>query len=256
MIRVVRDAALVYRRSFAQARRAPIFAFVFPTMFPVLLMGLMSQLYRDLAATPGFSTDSVAAWMAPGVFLMSAMFGAGYSAVGLTTDIQTGYLDRLRLLPISPWAIMIGRIGFDVSRVIAAGLVVLGVAVLLGAEVTPAGLPVMVVLLALWTLAYGGMFYAVGLRTRNPESLSALIPLFMPVAFLSTAFVPPDVMPTWVEVASTLNPYTYLVEGVRMFTTGSFSSGRLAMALGAAAAVVFTTQAVASRSFAGLVDGD
>ncbi len=254
--KAIRDGALIYRRSLAQSLRAPVFAFLFPSAFPVLVLLLMSELYRDLANVPGFPAVSVAAWMTPGVFLMAAMFGAGYSATGLITDLQSGYLDRLRLLPISPAAILLGRLAFDVSRVAVAGLVVLAVGVLLGAEMTLTGLPVVLALLALWTLAYGGLFYAVGLRTRSPESLGALIPLFMPVTMLSTAFVPDALVPGWISTLSAVNPYTYLVEGVRMFTTGSFSFGELGLAVAAATAAMLVTQLAAMRSFASLVAGD
>lgn len=250
------DTALVFRRSLAQAKRAPVFAIVFPIMFPILLIALMSQLYGDMAEIPGFPTDNVTAWMAPGVFLMSAMFGAGYSATGLVTDIQTGYLDRLRMLPVSPRAILLGRVAFDIVRVAVAGLVVLGVSIALGGEVTAAGIPVMLGLLALWTLAYSGLFYAVGLRSKNPESLSALIPLFMPIAFLSTAFVPTDVMPVWIDAIATVNPYTYVVEGVRMFMTEPFSWGGLALAGIAAGGVALVTHRAAGRSFTTLANAD
>jgi ABC-2 type transport system permease protein len=54
---------------------------------------------------PGFPAGSYLGWMTPAVVLMAAMFGAGHSALGLVRDLQTGFLDRLRLLPIRPAAL-------------------------------------------------------------------------------------------------------------------------------------------------------
>jgi ABC-type multidrug transport system permease subunit len=116
--------------------------------------------------------------------------------------------------------------------------------------------PAMLSLLALWTLAYGGLFYLVGLRSKNPRVQAVLVPMFLPIAMLSTAFVPRDFMPAWIRIASSFNPYTYVVEGVRMFMTDSFTWAGFALALGAANLVVFVTHFLAGRSFAALVRGD
>lgn len=252
------DVGLVFGRAVRQGRRAPQMAFVFPVLFPVFMIVLMSQLYRDITKVPGFPESSYVAWIAPGVFLMAAMFGAGASANSLLADVQSGYLDRLRLLPVHPSALLVGRLLFDTVRVVVAGLVVLGVSVALGAEVRSgvAAVPAMVLLLAMWTLAYGGMFYLVALKARSAEKLAALVPLFMPIAFLSTVFVPRSQMPSWIEGVSRVNPYSYVVDGVRGFMTGGASWGVGAAAVGACLLAIALTQVKAARLFAGLVRAD
>jgi hypothetical protein len=130
---LVRQTWLVFGRSLRAGLREPALAFVFPLAFPLLIIGLFSQVYSRVADLPGFPAGSYLGWMTPAVVLMAAMFGAGHSALGLVRDLQTGFLDRLRLLPIRPAALMLGRLGFDMARVTAAGLGVLAVAVALGA---------------------------------------------------------------------------------------------------------------------------
>jgi hypothetical protein len=53
-------------------------------------------------------------------------------------------------------------------------------------------------LLAGWTLGYAGLHYVVGLRARSREALTALVPLFLPISLLSTAYVPAGLLPGWV----------------------------------------------------------
>ena len=252
------DTKLVFARAMRQGKRQPQMAFVFPVVFPLFMIVLMSQLYRDITKVPGFLAESYVSWIAPGVFLMAAMFGAGASANALVSDLRSGYLDRLRLLPVHPAALLLGRLLFDTMRVSIAGVVVLVASVVLGAEVGSgwAAVPGMLLLLALWTLAYGGMFYLVALKTRSAEKLAALVPLFMPIAFLSTVFVPREQMPGWIAAVSRVNPYSYVVDGVRGFMTAGFSWRVFGAALLACVVAIGLTQVKAARLFAGLVRAD
>ena len=252
------DTKLVFLRAFRQGRRQPQVAFLFPVAFPLFMIVLMSQLYHDITKVPGFPATSYVSWIAPGVFLMAAMFGAGASANALITDIQSGYLDRLRLLPVHPAALLAGRLLFDAARMLTAGVLVLAASLALGAELRAGilGVPGMLLLLALWTFAYGGLFYLVALKTRSAEKLAALIPLFLPIAFLSTVFVPRAQMPGWIQVVSRGNPYSYVVDGVRGFMTAGFSWAVFAAAIAAALATIALTQIKAAKLFAGLVKAD
>jgi ABC-type multidrug transport system permease subunit len=100
------------------------------------------------------------------------------------------------------------------------------------------------------------MFYVVGLKTRSAEKLAALVPLFMPIAFLSTVFVPRSQMPGWIAAVSRVNPYSYVVDGVRGFMTASFSWEVFGAALLASLVAIGLTQAKAVKLFAGLVRAD
>ena len=189
---------------------------------------------------------------------MAAMFGAGHSALGLIEDAQTGYLDRLRLLPVRPAALMLGRLLFDVVRVGTAGLVVLAVAVAMGAELHGGliAIAAIVVLLGLWTVGYAGMYYVVGLKTRKAEAMTALVPMFLPISLLSTAYIPKELAPGWVQAVASANPYSYVVDGIRMFVSSHFRAETLIAALAGAVAMIVLTQVGAARHFAALVEVD
>jgi len=255
---LARQTRLVFGRSLRAGLREPALAFVFPLAFPLLIIGLFSQVYSGVAELPGFPAGSYLAWMAPAVVLMAAMFGAGHSALGLVRDLQTGFLDRLRLLPIRPAALMLGRLGFDMARVTAAGLGVLAVAVALGAPLRggPPAILTIAALLAGWTLGYAGLYYVVGLRARSPEALTALVPLFLPISLLSTAYIPADLLPGWVRAAAAVNPYSHVVDTVRAAMAGTLDAGQLTAGLAAVAGAVAITQIAAARRFAGLVHND
>lgn len=46
----------------------------------------------------------------------------------------------------------------------------------------------------------------VGLKARSPEALTALVPLFLPISLLSTAYVSAELLPGWVRAAAAVNP--------------------------------------------------
>jgi hypothetical protein len=75
-------------------------------------------------------------------------------------------------------------------------------------------------LLARWTLGYAGLYYVVGLQVRRPEALTALVPLFVPISLLSTAYVPAELLPGWVRSAAAVNPYGHVVDTVCAAMTG------------------------------------
>jgi ABC-2 type transport system permease protein len=250
-----RDTGVVFSRSLAQARRSPILALGFPVAFPLLMIGLFSQIYGKVTQVPGFPAGSYITFMTPAVFLMSAMFGSGYSATGLVQDVETGFMDRLRLVPASSGSILLGRLLFDVARVIVAGSAVLALSVVFGAHYRGGVLGVlgMLTLLVIWTLGYTGLFYFVGLRSRSTQKLAVLIPLFLPISLISTAYVPANLAPSWMRTAAKANPYTHLVNASRHFMNGTGSWSSLGIGVLAGLLLVALTQLGAARAFAGLV---
>jgi len=258
MRKTATDTWLLLRRSMREGLRNPAFAFLFPTLFPLFMIALTSQSFREVVRLPGFPIRPYAAYEAPAVLLLTAMMGAGYSATGLVIDAQSGFLDRLRLLPVRPAAILLGRLLFDAVRVLPAAIVVLAVSLGLHARLD-AGLGGALALLGLvvfWSVAYNGIFFVVALRTRNAQAPLAVVPLFMPLMFMSTAFIPKPLLPGWLQHVSDVNPYAYLTEGGRPFMTGGAIWSPIGKAMLAAVIILVLTQIATVRSFSALVRGD
>ncbi len=257
MRRIARDSLLLLRRSFREGKRDPTIAFIMPTIVPLVMISLTSQIFADVANLPGFPTARYITFEAPGMVLLTGMMGAGYSATALVIDVRSGYLDRLRVLPVHPVAIVLGRLLFDMVRVLPAGALVLAASVALGGEVRGGVLGAVAILglLALWSLAYSGIFYAVGLRTVNPQAPFALLPIFVPLMFLTTVFASQDMMPGWVQAISAWNPFTYAIGGARAFISDEFTWSALVKAIATCLALLTLTWYIAGRSFNRLVRG-
>lgn len=253
-----RDSWLVFCRSLRDGLRNPALAFVFPLLPPLMGAVLFSQIFGDIVNLPGFPTQDYISWVGVGVVLLTAMSGAGFTATGLVLDAQSGYLDRMRLLPMRSTAILFGKLGFEAVRVLPAAAIVFVAAVALGADNGGGivGATAILGLVALWAMGWNSLFYVVALRTLNAQAPLALQPMFWPVFFFSSAMVPDGVMPDWIEGVANFNPFTHILEAARMLMTGSFDWGVLALGLAAGIGFLVVMQYLAVRSLHGLVSGD
>ncbi|MGA8113515.1 MAG: ABC transporter permease [Actinocatenispora sp.] len=239
----------LFRRNFREGVRSPVIAFLFPVLFPLFAETLVASSYQRVATLPGFPVHPYTAYMAPGMLLLAGMMGSGYSATALVLDVQTGFLDRMKLLNIRPNAILASRLLFDAVRVLPAAVVVLVVSLLLGARVDGVGGALGVLLIcSVWSVGYGGLFYIVALATWNPQAPLAMSPLFILLMFTSPAPVPAYLLPNWLVTVAKWNPFTYVVEGTRAVMSGH--AGRpLLMAVAVLVGAIVITQAVVIPMF-------
>ncbi|MGH9226362.1 MAG: ABC transporter permease [Acidimicrobiales bacterium] len=242
---------LLLVRNLREGVRNPVLAYALPIVIPLAVLVLVAKTLHRVTELPGFPTTNYAEWMAPAIIMLTAMTGVGYAATSLVIDIQSGFLDRLRLLDARPAALLLSRVLFDVVRVLPAGAVLLVVGVLLGTDLNEGviGIVILFALLALWAAAYGGLYFVVALGTRNAQAPLALAPLFLPLQFLSTQFVPESLLPGWVQAASKWNPFTYMVDAARALTTGPLTAGPVLKAFGVALLLLVVTQAASRRAF-------
>ena len=184
-------------RNLRESLRNPLMAFGLPVAVPIVALLLVATTLLQVTYLPGFPTNNYAEWLTPPAIMCTAMSAAGYAATSLVIDIQSGFLDRLRLLDARPRAVIVSRVLFDVLRVVPSGAAVLIVGVLLGTRVNEGvmGIVALFALLVLWTVAYGGLFFVVALRTRNPLAPIALLPIAIPMQFLSTQYAPRSLLP-------------------------------------------------------------
>lgn len=245
--RAGRAALLVFRRQAAAARRDPGPSYVLPALPALLMTVVFTALFDRISEADGFAAGDYDAFLIPGVVVLVALLGAGATSASLAADLRTGYFDRLRLLPPHPAAHLGGRLLFEAARLLPGIAVVLTIGLLLGGQNRngAAGLATVVVLVTLLGTAYSGAFYAVAIRTRDPQTPFQLQPLGLPLAFLSSALVPLAVMPGWAETLARYNPVTPVVDASRQALVGDPWSGDLAIALGVLAGVLVVTEALA-----------
>jgi ABC-2 type transport system permease protein len=248
-MKVLTDTALLFRRSVGEGRRDPGPAYVLPAMPPLLMVLVFTALFERIADSPGFGPGAYVDYLLPGAVVLTALLGAGFTATYLVQDAVGGYLDRLRLLPASPTALLGGRQAFEAVRVLPAALVVTAVCVALGAPVDGgvAGVAVCLLLVALLSAAFSGVFHVAGLASGDPQTALALQPVGVVVGLVSTALVPASVAASGFSEVSRLNPVSVVVDGARASLAGDVLSSEVAIALAISTAGIALTQLAVRR---------
>ncbi len=214
------DALFLGRRTLRRFYRVPANPLTI-ILYPLIQLVVFSQLFKDIVQLPGFGGGSYLAYLAPGQIAFTVFFAVAWSGGNLLYDYRSGYLDRLRIAPISRYAILAGEfVPLFLECVVMAGII-LGLAVLLGAPIAT-GLPGAIGVMLLggaFGVAWSGTSFVPALVTRNEQATSALSIVFFPIAFMSTAFVPVDLMPDWLQVVNAWNPISHVIEAMRSLMT-------------------------------------
>ncbi|MEZ0362429.1 ABC transporter permease [Mycobacterium sp. pUA109] len=218
------NTARLFRRYVVVGLRQPVFGFIFPIVFPVVLVIFVRSMFQRVADLPGFPLASYTAYIAPGLIMLIPMLGSGYGAGTLIDEIRSGFTDRLRLYGVSTGQIMAAKIGFEMFRILPAGLIVIGLLALLDAPLRAGALTaaLLIVLMFAWSAAYSSLFYLVALRTLNPQAPVAMLPLALPVLFISQALMPSVFLSDWLRISINANPFSHIVSAAQTIMYGDF----------------------------------
>jgi ABC-2 type transport system permease protein len=162
-------------------------------------------------------------YLMPGIIVMTAVFGALTTGLGLTEDLAAGVIDRFRSLPIARSAVLVGRTAADLVTNFVSLIVMLLIGLAVGFR---PGQPVYEIMLAFaLVLAFAYVFSwisaFVGVSVRNPETAQSVGFIWVfPLVFASSAFVPTSHMPGVVRTFADINPVTLVVDAARALTIG------------------------------------
>ncbi len=232
---LVRDTLTLYRRSIIRMTRAPAqlyFSLIQPLIWFLLFGQLFSRLTTGFGAAPTtggqnpitaqFATDNYSAFFLPAIIIQMLLFGSTNSALGIILDDQSGYLNKLRVAPINRFAILIGNLLSDLTRMLMQVTVLILVGILFGVRVKHLELlPLVFLIAALFGLMMGGLGLYIGLRTRNTQATFLIVNFFtLPLLFTSSAQLPVSLLPDWLQTVAHINPLTYAIDGIRVIITG------------------------------------
>lgn len=250
--------ALMFARTARQSKRDPGVAYGQPIMISVVIAVVFGSMFGAVDRLPGFPAATYLDWLLPGTLFLSAVVGAGFSAAELLRDAQTGYLERVRLSPANPGALLAGRVGFEMFRGVVAATVVLAVGLVRGADNQGGviGFAALVALTAAFATAWNGLFFLSAIKTLNPAAVLGMQPLFFPVLLFSTWFGPREFMPGWYETIVRLNPVSTYLDAMRSILAGAPDWGLTWIAVAFIVALGVLTLALSTRAYRQLADSN
>jgi ABC-2 type transport system permease protein len=247
---------LMFTRTAGQAIRNPGVAFGQP-LAPALIIGtIFTALFGAVGDIPGFPLSSYDDWVLPGTLFLSAVIGAGFTAGELLRDIESGFIDRVRLMPANSASLILGRAGFEGVRGLVAGGVIFGIAMVRGLT-NESGILGAIAVLALTAglaTAWNGIFFLSAVKTRNRAAVIGLQPLFFPIMLFSTWFGPRFLMPGWFEGIARLNPVTWYLDATRSILAGQPDPGFILLSAASIVGLASVTFALSFRAYRFLGD--
>ena len=185
---------------------------------PVVWLLLYGALFRKIVEIPGFGADSYIDFLTPGIVVMTCLFSAGWSGMGLIDDLDRGVVDRFLVSPASRGSLIAGRLiqGAMVGVVQAVIIIVLGLIVGASYPGGIAGLTALTVCAVLLGTAIGALSNGVALLSRREETMIAVSNfVLLPMTFLSSVFMAQALMPQWMQDVAQYNPVNWAVQAGR-----------------------------------------
>jgi ABC-2 type transport system permease protein/oleandomycin transport system permease protein len=222
----VDDTVMVAWRNLVKMKRMPQLV-VFATIQPIMFVLLFRFVFGGAISTPGLPYID---YLMPGIFVQTIAFGSMQTGVGLAEDLRAGLIERFRALPMARSAVLAGRTIADLVRNVFVVLLmcVVGFAVGWRIHTNVFGLIAGVGVLLAFSFSLTWVFAFVGLVTKDPETAQAAsFPVLAPLIFASSAFVPLNTMPGWLQAFAEHQPVTATVDAVRALTAGGPTAGKV-----------------------------
>ncbi|OUZ09920.1 ABC transporter [Aeromicrobium sp. PE09-221] len=214
-LRVATDGWVVAKRNLIKIKRVPEIM-VFVLMSPIMFVLLFAYVFGGaIDAGPGLDYKE---FLIGGIFAQTVVFGATYSGAALAEDMQKGFIDRFRSLPMSRSAVLVGRTTSDVvyNVVSLAVMAITGLFVGWRAHGSILETAAAFALLLVFAYAISWVMAFIGLIVPSVDVINnASFLVIMPLTFVSNAFVPLESFPSGLRHVVEWNPVSAITQGVR-----------------------------------------
>jgi ABC-2 type transport system permease protein len=220
---VLHQTSYMTQRQIMAILRQPVFV-VITLVQPVIWLFLFGSLFRKVVELPGFGAGSYLDYLVPGVVVMSAVSSSMWAGMGTLEEIERGTLNRFLVTPVSRAALMNANVVQQGASTALQSIVIVLLGKLGGADYPGgiAGLVLLVVASVLLGTVFGAFSNALGMLVRQRESIIGINTfLLLPLTFLSSAFMAPGLMPSWMRHIADFNPVNWALVSGRSAMSGN-----------------------------------
>jgi ABC transporter DrrB family efflux protein len=161
-------------------------------------------------------------FLVPGFITTGVLFTGIGTAVAMAEDLEQGFVDRLRSLPIPRSSVLAARAIADTAILTYSLGVTAAIAFAVGFRLHGSALEGLAAfgLVILFGFAFVWLFIAMGMFAGNAQAAQGMGMIVFPFAFISSAYIPVSTMPSWLQVFAKNQPLTPMVNLVRALTLG------------------------------------
>ena len=212
------EVVAIFRRWNTKLVRQPIFIF-FSLINPLVWFLLFTQAFSAIGGLPNFEqltgTKDYTTFFTAAVIIQTITSSALQAGIGLVNDIDSGFMDKMRVAPINKSSILFGKLFSDAITTVIQVIIILVIGLALGVTVASglAGVILILLLAAAFGIAWSGLSLFVALTTKSSQTtLSVGLLTTFPLLFLSAAVLPTQLLPNWVQSVASVNPFTYIAQ--------------------------------------------
>lgn len=242
-----RQTYYIYKRNFKiwVTQPANILPSLFITVFLYLVFGAS---FGQVTKLPGFPAENYNAFLVSMILVQAVVFSGGDAGFAMLTDILSGYFDKLLLAPINRFSILFGSLLIAGTRALIQAVVIVVMALALGVSFKGgiAGALAVIALSGLFGIAWSCLGLIIALKTKSVQATQASFVLFFPFVFVTTAFMPKELLSGWFQVAVTINPVNYVLEGMRVIVVEGWVWDTVLVGVGVLAAMTVVLSALAT----------
>jgi ABC-2 type transport system permease protein len=249
-MKLLRDTWFMVGRQARNLTREPIWIALL-LIQPMIWLLLYGQLFSRVPALRGHASSYIE-FLLPGIVVMNAFFGGGWSGMAMITDLDRNVISRFLATPASRIAIVLSQIVRSglTATIQAVVLIVVGYA--LGVRIHGGALGVVVLLLAaaLIAMVFSGVSNGVALLVRRQATMIATANFIsLPLMFLSSILITERVMPSWMQTIARFNPVNWGVQAGRHAVVDGGQWGTVGVFLLLLCAAVAVTSSFATWTF-------
>lgn len=194
---------------------------------PILFLLLFTELFGKIVSNPisqllGGNIDYIT-FLLPAIAMQVAVMTGMGSGIGLVRDIEEGIFEKVMVSPMSTTAVFLGKTFSELLRIAIQIAIILILGIFLGAEINTGLLGIFGIIFTglLFSMVFISLTTSISMITKDQEAMqSIMMPIMFPLLFLSSAFLPIDILPEWIQVFGKFNPVTYGVDAARAITLG------------------------------------
>ncbi|GGM05843.1 MULTISPECIES: ABC transporter permease [Micromonospora] len=248
----LRDTMLIFVRQTRLAMRDPAWLIIGLTQ-PALYLAFLGPLLERITINGGGGSPTGNSWQlfVPGLLIQLGLFGAGFVGLGIIADVRAGVIERMRVTPVSRYALLVGRVLRDVVVLLAQAVVLLTASFAFGLRASATGLAIVLGMVALLGVSLSAGSYTLGLLLRREEALAPMLNAVMvPLMLLSGVVLPMRLAPGWLDAISLVTPFRYVVDAMRSALYGQYGTVQLWSGVAVAGLLAVVCLSVGARVFA------
>jgi len=226
-----RESFIVYRRQMRMNLRNPAWVII-GMLQPVLYLLLFGPLLKPVIAQLGPDINQYT-WFVPGMLVQLGIFGAFFAGFSLIGEWREGVIEAERVTPASRTALLVGRLGRDLSQLFVQAVILVVLGTVLGMDASVGGIVVGVALTLLLGGACAAASNALAMTTKSENVMAPIINVvMMPVLLLSGILLPMTFGAAWLDRLADFMPIRHVVDAVRGAFFGDFDLSTMGWGVG------------------------